>query len=220
MTDTMDIGIHEAPASGMPIEVLLARHPQVVANLEGRFVGVGESPFTSMGERQCRELAAYIAAWGPTSVHTSPRTRARLVAEAVAEAAGVAMVVDDGLAEIDFGAAEGLTYDEAVAAGVRIDLIQGPPESRPFNDGESWRAFTRRIAAAAGGIEGDGPRIAVIAHGGVVRALLTHWLGLPPGAAWKFAVPNASVATITLWDGSGTLRTFGIEPCGECAEDR
>jgi len=216
MSDTVATGFHQAPTEGMPIEVLIARHPQVVANLEGRFVGTGESPFTDLGRRQCAELAAYIAAWGPSSVHTSPRERARSVAEAAAAKAGVDLVVDADLAEIDFGAAEGLTYDEAMAAGVTIDLLQGPPESKPFHEGETWRAFTERITDAASDIEAHGPRIAVVAHGGVVRALLAHWLGLPESAAWRFAVPNASVATITLWDGTGTLRTFGVEPCEKC----
>lgn len=195
-----------------PVEILLARHPEVQANVDGRFVGTGESPFTDLGERQCAELAACIAAWGPSSVHTSPRTRARAVADLAAKAAGVEVHVDEALAEIDFGAAEGLTYDEAVRKGVEIDLLGGPPEGAPFKDGESWHAFAERIAEGAERIETCGPRIAVVAHGGVVRALLTHWLGLSHKAAWRFAVPNATMATITLWDGHGTLRTFGVSP--------
>jgi broad specificity phosphatase PhoE len=195
-----------------PVEILLARHPEVAANLEGRFVGTGESPFTEAGERQCLQLADCIAAWSPSSVHTSPRTRARAVADLAAARAGVDVHVDDALAEIDFGAAEGLTYEEAVRGGVEIDLLGGPPESAPFKDGESWHAFALRIAEGARRIETCGPRIAVVAHGGVVRALLTHWLDLSHKAAWRFAVPNASVATLTLWDGHGTLRTFGLDP--------
>lgn len=212
MSDTIATGVHVEPAKGMPVEVLLARHPQVAANAEGRFVGTGESPFTELGERQCAALAAYIAAWKPTSVHSSPRTRARAVADLAAWQAVVEVHVDEDLAEIDFGAAEGLTYDEAKLAGVEIDLLGGPPESAPFRDGETWRTFAARIAEAAERIETCGARIAVVAHGGVVRALLAHWLGLPDTAAWRFAVPNASVATITLWDSTGTLRTFGVEP--------
>jgi broad specificity phosphatase PhoE len=164
-----------------------------------------------LGERQCIELAAYIAAWKPSAVHTSPRARARMVARAASALAGVAMHVDDDLSEIDFGAAEGLTFDEAKRAGVAIDLLGGPPETAPFHDGETWRSFAKRIDAAAERIETCGPRIAVVAHGGVVRSLISHWLGLDDKAAWRFAVPNASVATLTLWDGTGTLRTFGIE---------
>jgi len=216
MSDTIAIGAHAAPARGMPVEVLLARHPQVQANVDGRFVGTGESPFTELGERQCVALAAHIAAWKPSSVHSSPRTRARAVADLAASQAGVEVHVDDDLAEIEFGAAEGLTYDEATIAGVSIDLLGGPPESAPFHDGETWHSFAARIDAAAERIETCGPRIAVVAHGGVIRALLAHWLQLPEAAAWRFAVPNASVATVTLWDGTGTLRTFGVEACGTC----
>jgi broad specificity phosphatase PhoE len=215
VTDTVSTGAHDKPERGTPVEVLLVRHPQVQANVEGRFVGIGESPFTELGERQCAVLADYIAAWKPTAVHTSPRVRARSVADLAALHAGVEVHVDDDLAEIDFGSAEGLTYEEAQRAGVDIDLLGGPPESAPFRDGETWHCFARRIAAAAERIETCGPRIAVLAHGGVVRALLAHWLKLPETAAWRFAVPNASVATLTLWDGTGTLRTFGSQPAGE-----
>jgi broad specificity phosphatase PhoE len=211
LTDTMGTGAHDAPKREFPREVLIARHPQVQANVDGRFVGTRESPFTELGERQSVELAAYIAAWKPSAIHSSPRTRARAVADLAALQGGVEVHVDDDLAEIDFGAAEGLTYEEAKLAGVDIDLLGGPPESAPFRDGETWRSFAARIDAAAERIENCGDRIAVVAHGGVVRSLVAHWLGLEDKAAWRFAVPNASVATLTLWDGTGTLRTFGIE---------
>jgi broad specificity phosphatase PhoE len=219
VSDTVSTGAHAKPARGKPVEVLVARHPQVRANAEGRFVGVGESPFTEAGERQCKILAAHIAEWGPTAIHTSPRLRARAVAESAAALARVEMFVDEDLAEIDFGAAEGLTFEQAKAAGVDIDLLNGPPESAPFRDGETWESFARRIDAAAERVERVGSRIAVVAHGGVVRGLVAHWLGLPDAAAWHFAVPNASVATLTLLDGTGTLRTFGIEPAGSGGAD-
>ncbi len=209
MSDRRDLmgqpHIEEAPTRLEPVEVLLARHPEVEANVEGRYVGIGESPFTERGERQCAELAAYIAAWRPSSVHASPRLRTRAAAERAAALSGVEVHVDADLAEIDFGAAEGLTYDEAKRAGVEVDLLGGPPENAPFHDGETWRAFATRVAHAAERIESCGPRIAVVTHGGVVRAMLTHWLRLPPKAAWRFAVPNASVAAVTLWDGSADV---------------
>lgn len=203
-------------AEGPAMEVLLARHPQVEANLRGEFVGSGESPFTDLGRAQAASLTACIAAWGPDSVHASPRERARVVGEDAARIAGVELHVDGDLAEIDFGAAEGLTYEEATGRGVDIDLLGGPPESAPFKDGETWRAFAERVARAAVRIETCGPRIAVVTHGGVVRALLTHWLEMPHEAAWRFAVGNASMATLTVHEGRGTLRTFGV-PAGSCA---
>jgi broad specificity phosphatase PhoE len=195
-----------------PMQVLVARHPEVVANVERRFVGVGESPYTDLGEQQAERLAGYIAGWGPTAVHCSPRRRACDTATRAAELAGVEMHVDEGLAEIDFGAAEGLTYEEAKVRGVDVDLLGGPPESAPFRDGETWHEFAFRVEQAARDIEECGPRIAVITHGGVVRALVTQWLVLSHRTAWRFAVPNASVATLAVAGGEGTLLTFGIVP--------
>lgn len=202
--------------AGAVTEVLLARHPQVEANLSGVFVGTGESPYTELGLSQAALLAASIAAWSPSAVHSSPRLRAHAVAEEAARLASVPLHVDEGLAEIDFGAAEGLTYDEARLLGVDIDLLGGPPESAPFKDGETWHAFAYRVGEAARRIETCGPRIAVVAHGGVVRALLTYWLRMDHRAAWRFAVGNATISTLTVADGHGTLRTFGVDP-GRCA---
>jgi broad specificity phosphatase PhoE len=190
------------PAEGSVVEVLLARHPQVEANIRGAFVGSGESPFTDLGRSQAVSVASCIAAWGPDHVHASPRERARAVGEEVARTAGLRLRVDEDLAE--------------TKAGVDIDLLGGPPESAPFKDGETWRAFARRVARAAARIETSGPRIAVVTHGGVVRALLTHWLDMPSASAWRFAVANASIATLTVNGGHGTLRTFGV-PAGACA---
>ena len=202
------------PGEGTAMEVLLARHPQVAANVTGAFVGTGESPFTDLGRAQASDLVGAIAKWGPSAVHASPRARARVVGDDVARVGNVELLVDEELAEIDFGAAEGLTYDQAKLRGVDIDLLGGPSESAPFKEGETWRAFAERVGRAAARIEAGGPRIAVVTHGGVVRALLTHWLDVPPGSAWRFAVANASIATLTLHGGHGTLRTFGELPGG------
>lgn len=205
-----------AAAGAWVVEVLIARHPEVEANLEGRFVGTLESPYSALGVEQKERLVAAIGSWEPTRVLTSPRDRARMAAEEAARSAGVRLHVDEGLAEIDFGAAEGLTYEEASSRGVEMDLLGGPAEGAPFKDGETWHDFTARVAAAAARAEASGPRVAIVAHGGVARALLTHWLGLPHDAAWRFAVRNASISTLSVTSGYGTLRTFGVE-AGRCS---
>ena len=78
------------------------------------------------------------------------------------------------------------------------------------------KSFRRGHAQAARRIETCGPRIAVVTHGGVVRALLTHWLDMSHKSAWRFAVGNAAVSTLTIHEGLGTLRSFGVDP-GRCS---
>ncbi len=193
------------------VELLLARHPEVEANVERLYIGRGDSPFTERGERQKAALAAAIAAWRPDAVRSSPIGRARTVAEAVA-ARGVPLAVDEDLTEIDFGHAEGLTYEEAHRHGIPMDFLGGPADARPFGGGETWGEFGVRLGRAASAILAGPGRVAVVTHGGVFRGLVVTFLDLEPSRAWRFSIPPASIATMTLQESYGTLRTFGLVP--------
>lgn len=194
-----------------PIQLLLARHPEVEANAAHIYIGRSDSPYTERGRGQKETLAAAIGAWGPNVVRSSPIARARDVAAAVATT-GVPHVVDDDLTEIDFGHAEGLTYNEAKRHGIPMDFLGGPADARPFGGGESWGEFGVRLERAAAGILAGPERVAVVTHGGVFRGLIVTFLGLEPSCAWRFSIPPASIATLTLHENVGTLRTFGLVP--------
>jgi broad specificity phosphatase PhoE len=190
------------------VRVLLVRHPETEANAERRYVGRGDTALTEQGREQAAALVGRVLAWDPYVVVSSPSERCLIVARRVAEGAGVPCEIRDALAEMDFGLAEGLTYEEALRAGVSIDLLGGPSPA-PFDGGEAWDVFAARVAEAAAGIERAGERVAVVTHSGVIRALLTHWLALPDEAAWRFAVPTAGMADVAVEDGHGVLISFG-----------
>jgi broad specificity phosphatase PhoE len=194
-----------------PVELLLARHPEVEANAQRIYIGRGDSPYTPKGEQQRLALAHAIESWKPDVVRSSPIKRARDVAETVA-AAGVPMVTDDDLTEIDFGHAEGLTYNEAKRHGIPMDFLGGPADARPFGGGETWGEFGVRLDRAAQAIVSGPERVAIVTHGGVFRGLIVTFLELQPSRAWRFSIPPASIATLTLHEGVGTLRTFGLVP--------
>lgn len=202
-------------------ELLLARHPEVEANVAKVYVGRTESPYTERGAVQLPRLARHIEEWSPGIVRSSPIGRARRVAELVGET-GVPVEIDADLTEIDFGHAEGLTYAEAHRHGIPMDFLGGPADSRPFGGGETWGEFGERLARVADRILSGPERVAVVTHGGVFRGLIVALLDLPPSRAWRFSIPPASVATLSVHDGVGTLRTFGIRPAddpGTPAED-
>jgi len=190
------------------VRVLLARHPETEANSQRRFVGRGDSPYTSAGAVQAAALGDCLRSWGPDAVLASPQRRAL---QAASLSGSVVTALDD-LREIDFGAAEGLTYRETERAGIEMDHLGGPGTGEIAPGGETWDDFAARVARASAVVAHAGGRVAVVTHGGVVRALLTFWLGLPHQAAWGFAVPPASVATLTLHGPTGTLETFGLRP--------
>lgn len=199
-------------------ELALVRHPETEANVEGRFVGRGDSAITEKGREQMLALTTFMETFAPSVVFTSPLKRALVTAQAITSC-GIAVNVLDELQEIDFGRVEGLTWSEVSALGLSVDYLrngdpgdgaEGGPADGPgvgpvAPGGETWSDFEARVIAAAAKIEGSGPRIAVVTHGGVFRALLTHWLALPWSASWRFSVPNAAVARIRLTGPDGVL---------------
>lgn len=193
------------------VQLLLARHPEVAANVEHIYVGRGDSPYTERGRAQVPSLAACVRAWRPVEVRTSPLRRTLEVARLVA-VDSTRLTVDDDLIEVGFGDAEGKTYQEATGSGVPMDLLGGPADEAPFGGGETWGALHERVTRAAEAALGAGPRVAIITHGGVFRALLTLLLDLPHEAAWRFAIPPASVATVAVTEGVGALLGFGLAP--------
>ena len=186
--------------------LLIVRHPETVANVTGRFVGRGDSPFTAEGHLQARRLPAKIASFCPDEVWTSPLRRAFIVAEKASRLAAVPLNADERLVELDFGDAEGMTFEEISEAGLAFNYHSASKPVAP--GGESRGSIERRVAAVADELTQRGGRYAVVAHGGVVRAMLVHALGLKHTDVWAFHVHNAQLVTIHVVDGHGMLEEY------------
>jgi len=184
----------------------IARHPETEANVNGRFVGRGDAPFTALGRRQARRLPHKIARFAPDVVWSSPLERAFVVARRASSMAGVPLRVDERLLELDFGDAEGLTYEEIAEAGMVFDYRSLDAPVAP--GGESRASIERRVAEVLDEIVSAGGRHAVVAHGGVVRAMLVRALGLCEDNLWAFHIHNAQLATVRIIEGHGTLEEY------------
>ena len=124
--------------------------PRCEANVGRVYVGRSDSPYTATrGAAGARRSPGAIAAWSPGVVRSSPIARARDSSPRRSPATGVPHVVDEDLTEIDFGDAEGLTYDEAQRHGIPMDFLGGPADARPFGGGETWGEFGVRLDRAA-----------------------------------------------------------------------
>lgn len=122
------------------------------------------------------EVAARLKPLLPAAyaVHASPLLRARLLAEALG-----APTLDERLKEIHFGDWEGRSFE---SIGSAIDDWAADPLGFRAPGGESAREMTARVlhwlselqeSAAAG-------PVVVVAHGGPLRVIAGHLLGLPP----------------------------------------
>ena len=187
-------------------DILIVRHPETEANVEGRFVGQGESPYTALGRIQARRLPKKLAHFRPDEIWTSPLLRARVVAERAVRLTGVPLHVDDRLMEMDFGLAEALTWEELTEADIPFNYKSADEPVAP--GGESRNQIETRVGAVLDEIHAHGGRHVVVCHGGVMRAALVHVLGLDPEQIWTFSIHNGQMAHVRIVGDHGLLEEY------------
>ena len=191
----------------MAERLILIRHGDLGDRCRGRYIGRTDAPLSHEGRRQAAALAGpLIRLLNGASLLVSPLRRTRETAEcALGRSANLA--VDSDLREIDFGRWEGMGFAEILAAdSTAVDRWAALAEDFAFPDGESTGNFRKRIGAAAGRIAADPAGTAVVfTHGGVIRFLICHFLGLPDRAHLLFDVQPASISEIRINGGKGVL---------------
>lgn len=190
-------------------DLVLARHGQTVWHAENRYAGVSDIALTEEGMQQAERLAAWAGNAGLDAVWCSTLNRARVTAEASAKAAGVDLIEDVRLRELDFGAAEGLTkaemeerFPEARAA------FEADPAANPLPGGEDPYEAAERFASCLAEIEGG--RVLVVAHTTAIRLTLCRLLGIPLGE-YRRRLPrldNCALTEIRLRDGRAALLQY------------
>lgn len=152
------------------MQVFLIRHPRPLIDAGlcyGQLDVDCEDPLT---------IATYLGARLPhgTPVISSPLRRARRLAEALDPAARI----DTRLSEINFGDWEGRAWNDidrnALDAWAADVLDFTPPK------GESVASLKRRAIDFAASLDATNtPRVALVTHAGIIRALLGHWQQRP-----------------------------------------
>lgn len=157
-------------------ELYLLRHGPTEAAAQGAPLGRMDLPVTEEGEARWPGVKAALLGFGIHRVLCSPLQRSRRHAEDL----GVLSLVLEGLAEQAFGAWEGRPWSEvsesdpAASKAFFADPVRAAPPG-----GESFaRCASRAVLAFQGAFQEEGPLL-VLAHGGSLRALLAHFLGLP-----------------------------------------
>jgi alpha-ribazole phosphatase len=128
---------------------------------------------------------------GADRVVTSPSTRCRALAEAIAAALGLSLAIDERLTELDFGTWEGRSWEDIertepanFANFMNNWLTAAPP------GGETVAALERRVASALTEASSRVDTPLFITHAGVVRALRVLVNGDPWREAMLAAVPH------------------------------
>jgi broad specificity phosphatase PhoE len=196
-------------ASEAPTRLYLMRHGKTVESGDGRCIGRTDRPLSAAGRESAERLAPMFAGLGLAAVYSSPLGRAAATARPVAAAAGLEPICLESLAEIDFGAFDGLTFTEIAASD--LDLYErwmASPTTVRFPGGESYADLKARALTAARDIVGRhrGGSALAVTHGGPIRAIVADVLEIPDRSLFRVDVAHASVTLIDWWHGRPLLR--------------
>ena len=185
-------------------EIWLVRHGQTEWTVTKQHTGRTDIPLTAEGEEQARALAPLLREHSFAAVYTSPRARARRTAEL----AGFAdAVVDDALAEVDYGDYEGRTSAEIREE--RPDWVlwrDGSP------GGESMTAVGARADRVLARIDQDDGNVLLFGHGHFSRVLAARLLGLPPSDGRLLLLGPGSLSIVGFEHGERALRLWNRLP--------
>lgn len=151
----------------------LVRHGQTESSARRAYSGRSDIALTAEGYEQAQRAAQQLAGTGIDAVYSSPLTRARHTAQAIADACGVQLIVDERLTEIDYGRFEGV--DRAGArelVGQAFEDWRADPFGAPVPGMESLPdALARARAATADTLEAA-RRPVIVGHQGILRIVL------------------------------------------------
>ncbi|MDA2890347.1 bifunctional RNase H/acid phosphatase [Mycolicibacterium sp. BiH015] len=197
-------------ARGAPTRLLLLRHGQTALSVERRYSGRGNPELTELGTRQADAAARYLGdRGGVDAVLASPLQRAFDTATAAAKALGRDVTVDDDLIETDFGAWEGMTFQEASEHDPDLhrswlrDTSVRPPGGESFDDvaARVLRVQKRIIA------DYPGQTVLVVSHVTPIKTMLRMALAAGPSILYRLHLDLASLSIAEFYpDGAASVR--------------
>ncbi|MBX5068480.1 histidine phosphatase family protein [Rhizobium lentis] len=170
-------------------EIYLVRHGETEWSRSGRHTGRSDIPLTANGEAAARKLTERLSGPSFSAVWSSPSARARNTCALAGFGAGA--VIRDDLAEWDYGAYEGITTKEILAARPGWQLFRdGCP------NGETAADVGARADAVIQALRQAASTILIFSSSHFLRVLAARWLGLPPQGGVFFSLDTTSISVL------------------------
>lgn len=215
---------------------MLLRHGQTVWSESGQYTGRTDIPLTEAGEKQAIEAGLRLRetfpdGFAPGCVFASPLRRARQTA---ALAGYGAHMILDGIAEWDYGRAEGRTRrqikemsgldwnvwlhgPQALDSAMEGDWTETLPsgEEIPVHNGagetvQDVAERTRDVIEHVLPLLNEGHDVLLVAHAHVLRVLTTQWLGVDPLHGRLFRLDTAHYCVLTQYKGDNVIEHWNM----------
>jgi broad specificity phosphatase PhoE len=167
----------------LPPGVLAGRSPGVILSGEGR-------------EQALRTAERLAGTDGIDAVQCSPLERTHQTAEIIADRLRLTPVRVDALVEIDFGDWTGRSFEE-------LDRCEDWRQWNHFRTGTRPAGGETMLEAQARALRhvetlAPGTATVLVSHCDVIRAMLTHWLGMPTDLLLRLEIAPASISTVEI----------------------
>jgi probable phosphoglycerate mutase len=190
-------------------KILLVRHGHVEGITPARFRGRADLPLTATGRLQADRVAQRITScWKPRVVYTSPLARCVMTAAAIASACAIPSATLDDLIDIDYGAWQFKSLEEAERENPRLLAAWlATPHLVRFPGGDSLQDLVARTSNALRHVldrHGD-DTVVMVGHDNVNRALLLQLVDQPLSSYWRLAQSPCCINEIDIEDGRITV---------------
>jgi broad specificity phosphatase PhoE len=192
-----------APARAGECLLLLVRHGTTTLNVQNRYRGRRDVPLDAQGYQDAVDAARQLSSVGLTAVYTGPLRRTVATAQIIADEARVPdLRILHGLNNVDYGAWEGLTSDEAAMYSPDdFARYRTAPHLAVCPAGERLTDAQNRMVEAVEliGSRHAGETVAAVTHAVMIRLLVAR-LTEVKGEDWRIPVGRGSLTAISVED--------------------
>lgn len=180
------------------ITIDLIRHGDVASGT--KLLGKTDEALSSLGWQQMHDaIKDRPQSWN--KIISSPLQRCRAFSEQLAEKLSLPLEINKHFQEMDFGRWDGQLFADLYSGNDADQLMQmmQDPNSLIPPDGESYADFEFRVITAWNGLltslhQDHIDHCLLVAHGGVIRTIMSHVLGFPSTNLFRVEVPYACIS--------------------------
>ena len=184
-------------------EIILIRHGETEWNSQQRMQGHSNSDLSSVGQAQIQALGQWMKNVPFDHIYSSDSLRAKQTAEAITQFSGHKLKIDLRLREKNLGVFEGLTSEEARERHPEVfRLFKTAGSKYVIDEGESTQQLQDRALEIVNEIRIKHPeeRVLLVTHGGFIRVVMKHSLGLSLETPTRFLIRNTGVFRLVCED--------------------
>ena len=192
-------------------EIIFIRHGETEWNSQQRMQGHSNSDLSSVGQAQIQALGQWMKNVPFDHIYSSDSLRAKQTAEAITQFSGHELKIDLREREKNLGVFEGLTSEEARKLHPEVfSLFKTAGSKYVIDEGESTQQLQDRALEIVDEIRIKHleERVLIVTHGGFIRVVMKHSLGLSLETPTRFLIRNTGVFRL-VWEDKWIVSQMG-----------